>query len=239
MKLKDIPLSKNDIRRGIKIPKKISKDVAYFCGIMAGDGHISNFKDVKHRYNLYCGGNPKDEVKFYDSILSNILKKLFNYCPKMKFFSGGTYGFSFGSKGISLYLTKYIGLPNGAKHKKLKIPKLFLKNKKWLFAFLQGLADTDFCFVLGKRSKIIGSSKSSSFIQEISDCLLKNNITHYKSLDYRYNDIRFKKGYSLISKVEITKKSSMLLWMNLIGFRSNKHLEKYQKWKNKNSGGKI
>jgi len=63
----------------------------------------------------------------------------------------GTYGVKFGSLSITLFLTKLIGLPRGKKYDTIKIPRLYLQDKKLVLSFVRGLFDTDFSFCLSKK----------------------------------------------------------------------------------------
>ena len=60
----------------ITIPR-INKDLAYFCGILAGDGYIG-IRPLKNEYNINIGGNPKDEVDYYDLVVAPLFFSLFN-----------------------------------------------------------------------------------------------------------------------------------------------------------------
>ena len=73
-----IKLSRYDKERNINIPNKITKDIAYLSGILAGDGHISSKNKDKSRNRIWCGGNPKDEKEFYDVTIVQLFKGIFN-----------------------------------------------------------------------------------------------------------------------------------------------------------------
>lgn len=51
----------------IRIPE-IDEDLAYLCGVLAGDGYIG-IRKHKYDYSIDCGGNPNDEMEFYDKII--------------------------------------------------------------------------------------------------------------------------------------------------------------------------
>ena len=98
----------------IKLPELNSK-LAYFCGVLAGDGNIS-FRDSRKEYVVRCRGNPKDEQNFYHKIISPLIKELFDIDVDLKKFDkGSTYGFNIYSKQLFTFLTKTIGLPHGKK----------------------------------------------------------------------------------------------------------------------------
>jgi len=53
--------------------------------------------------------------------------------------------------------------------------------------------------------------------------------TFYELYDYKITDPRFKKGYSIINKIEVNGKANFNLWMRKIGFYSPKHQLKIKK----------
>ena len=172
--LSKIDLSEYDIKRKLRLPKKLSNDLAYLCGVLAGDGHISKDYGNKCRNTIYCSGNPKDEIEYYDQIIVPLFFKLFNIKIKAKYFTDGTYGIRFDSKAIVQFLTKILNFSRGKKYNKLNIPQRFKKNKYLKLAFVRGLFDTDFGFCLCKKYKkdpyypqLCFVSKSERFAKEI------------------------------------------------------------------------
>src|SRR3989344_9143142 len=128
----------------VKLPKKVTSDLAYLCGVFAGDGSIS-IRLKKHDYEVKCVGNPLDEKEYYNYVIVPLLDKLFNLKVKAKYFDKNTtYGIRFWSKDTVNYLTQHIGLPIGRKYNKLKIPPIFKKKEEHVIGFIRGAADTDF-----------------------------------------------------------------------------------------------
>ena len=128
----------------------------------------------------------------------------------------------------------------GRKYAKLKIPDIIRSDKKCVISFIQGLADTDFSISLKRRHKkygyypvIAGSSRSSSFIREVSEVLANLDLKGNTYLNYAVHDDRIGKE-TIISRVELNGNKKLLKWMELIGFKSSKHLEKFEKWKKLN-----
>lgn len=229
-------VSKNDCRRGIKIPQELSDDLAYLCGVFAGDGSI-NYRRKKNEYSLKVVGNPKDEKEFYHEVIGPKFKNVFGIFPNMKSHdTGETYGFSVYSKTIYKYLTEIIGLPSGVKYGSLKIPKIFLTNKNLTISFIRGVFDTDGCICFKKGSRKLNnypnisiSSKSESFIAEITEFLKTTELHLTRYYKYKQSDVRFKKGYSITYRLEIQGHKNFSLWMDKIGFYSPKHLAKIEK----------
>ena len=224
----NISLSPKDKIKGLLLPTIISKELAYIVGVLAGDGNIF-VRKYKNDYRIKCVGNPKDEKEFYNDILKPLFKKVFNIVIDVKDQdSGTTYGFYIYSRSLVRYLTEVFELPIGKKYNKLKIPRL-LKGTSLIAPFLEGLADTDFCITYKKKGTypcIIGSSNSKEFMKEIASELKKIGLRIYETYDYKLIEPRFKKGYSLINRIEINGKKNLTLWMDKIGFSSPKHLKK-------------
>ena len=212
--------------KNLVLPKEITPELAYFCGILAGDGSI-RFQEIKKQYEIRCVGNPKDEKEFYDIIIKDLIKKLFNLNIKTKLFDKGrTYGFNICSKNLVRYLTEFIGLPLGKKYDKLKIPDIFLDNKELINHFIKGVADTDFHLAVrkGYYPVISGASKSRSFMEEIKEFLesegFKVCIYERRDDDKRVNKI------VITHRIELSGYKQFSMWMQKIGFNHPKNKEK-------------
>ena len=231
LNLTEINLSKKDVEKGLHFPSYTSPDLAYIVGVLAGDGNIF-IRKSKNDYRVKCVGNPKDEKEFYDQILSFLFKRVFNLQIHNKYQdSNKTYGFYIYSKSLVQFLNKIFELPTGIKYETLKIPSI-IKQERLVTDFIRGLADTDFCVTYRGNRKfpsIVGSSKSKNLIKEISIELKNMGFTFYELYDYKITDPRFKKGYSIINKIEVNGKANFNLWMRKIGFYSPKHQLKIKK----------
>lgn len=230
----------------IAIPQKMNSELAYLCGILAGDGSIYK-RNNKHDYIIKCVGNPADEKDFYEVVIKTLFRQVFNVNIITKNHdSNTTYGFVMHSKQLFDYLVNDIGLPQGRKYNNLKIPDFVKKNKKFITKYLQGLFDTDGCISFKKRYRkepyypvISLSSKSSDYIMEIYQELVLLEFRGNVFLDYKYRDTRIKSGFNTISRIELNGHKSLELWMNKISFRSPKHIKKIQKYGKVNSGERI
>jgi intein/homing endonuclease len=225
----NLKLSKLDQKKGLKLPNSLTDDLAYICGVLAGDGGIY-YREKKKEYYLQCAGNPKDERKFYDEVLFKKISQIFGIIPKMKLLSSGEiYGFRIYSKTLYLFLTEVLGLPSGDKNKSLEIPEFILKEGPLLISYLRGVFDTDgcICFKRKKTYPVISlSSKSDTFISMISQELKKKGFQFYEVYNYKTIDPRIKKGYTIKSIIEICGIKHLEKWMNIYNFYNPKHLKK-------------
>lgn len=247
----DFNLSHYDKKRGIVLPSKLTKDLAYLCGVLAGDGSIG-FREKKYEYSIKCVGNPKDEKSFYFNIIGPKFKNIFGFLPSIRYMDGGTtFGFRIFSKSLVNYFTKIIKLPLGRKYDSLKIPEIFLNDKELLISFIRGVFDTDgsICFKKGYHTHphypvICLSSRSNRFVKEIAKILKMLDFKFSKTYNYKVKDKRIKKGFTIINRIELSGRYNLKLWMERIGFSSPKHLNKIknnEKWclPQANSGGWI
>ena len=235
-KVSRIRLSGQDIAKGLRFPEYISEDLAYLCGVLAGDGNI-HVREKKHDHTIKCVGNPKDEQEFYQTVLVPLFQKVFNIYLKVGHKNKGTtFGFAVHSKALCNYLTDVIQLPKGKKYPSLNIPLVFLNSDALTVAFIRGLFDTDGCICFKKRSKphpyypvISLSSNCKGLVKQTSRILKNLGLKIAETYDYNLRDKRIKKGYTTINRIEISGKKNFNLWMKLISFSNPKHLEKIKK----------
>lgn len=224
----------------VKIPNKMSDDLAYICGVLAGDGSI-NVRLQKHDYEIKCVGNPKDEKEYYKQIIVPLIYNLFNINVEAKYYDKGTtFGVRIWSKKLVIYLNS-LGLPIGKKYNKLRIPEIFNRDERLVSNFIQGLADTDFGLSLKKKGNslypvIVGSSNTRGFMEEVGFELDKRGLRPLKYFDCIRKDCRFKKGYAVIHRLELNGNLRLKRWIETIGFRHPKHNKKIDLLKNKYSG---
>ena len=215
----------------IKIPE-INEDLAYLCGILVGDGHIG-IRKKKYEYLVNCGGNPKDEKEFYNKIVAPLFKKLFNIVVSPKLMSTNRiYGVNIWSKNLVTFFLDDVGLTKSPKSN-LRIPKIFYRDTRLLFAFIRGLSDTDFSFKLrkGYYPIITGCSKSRTLMEDVSKILEENGFKTAKTFDYKVNDPRLRKGYSIKSLIDLNGHKNFSKWVELIGTNQPKNLKKIQIWR--------
>ena len=208
------------------------------CGVLVGDGHLSVRKS-KHEYAIYCLGHKNDEREFYDKVIIPLFNKTFSVNVKIKSSDRDTtYGFVFYSKVLVNYFSR-LGIPTGNKSSRIRIPTIFKSSDNLLISFIRGLADTDFCLTLKRRYKkiqyypvIVGVSKSKDIIYEISKYL--------KKLGFRPSLETRKQFDKRVQKLVVTYAlylyghKQTVMWMQIIGFKSSKHLKKFDLWKKRN-----
>tara|TARA_Y100000034_G_C6883627_1_gene405367 strand:+ start:1134 stop:1955 length:822 start_codon:yes stop_codon:yes gene_type:complete len=235
-----IEFSRNDIKREIKIPSNLTKNLAYFIGFHVGDGCLQNSyrkKDCKTTdYNASYSGHETDELELHKKVLIPLIKDLFNINPFCRIGHKTTIEHYFRSKAIHTFLNKIIGLPVGNK-KNIDIPKI-IKNSNIEIRkeFLKGLADTEFCLTFKKRYRDKHYYPCIKFGTESKK--LKNSVNKMlKSLGFKTTTLSdyktYRKGNLLTTNtIDLNGKYNLKLWMRKMGFNSTKHLTKYYVWKN-------
>ena len=241
----NIKYSVYDMGRGIVLPE-MSNELAYLCGILAGDGYISKNYNGKSRNRIICGGNPSNEKEFYDKLITSLFKKVFNIDINSKLLGNRTYGFQFGSQAIVYFLTKIIGLPRGKKYATLKIPPLFFQDKGLLLSFVKGVFDTDFGFCLCKKYKEIPyypqmafASRSKKFTMEIWRALKELGL-RFDGKVYRVfdKDDRAKKGFTITYRFDLYGHKYLIKILKIIKLRHTKHIKKLEEWERANRTNK-
>lgn len=187
---------------------KIDSNLAEIFGVLNGDGHIS-----KNKYEISIVGSIYEENYYF------YLKKLFEQKFGLLFRLSRERtkiklrGYS---KNLCDLLIDVYGLPYGVKIGKLKIPKIVLKSRKYVYSYIRGLFDTDGTFYLRrKKDPVIEiSSADPVFLAEIQNLLglLGFNVT---------------KGEK---KATLYRKQDIINFFKLIKPANSKHLKKYQNY---------
>ncbi len=235
--LSQVEFSKKDIKNNIKIPKKLTPELAYFIGIHLGDGCLS-FKKEKYDRTMNYTGHFIDEYDWYTKDITLLIKELFN--KNIKYYKGKNnkgewLSLYFHSKAIFTFLNKVIGLPIGSKNN-CSIPDCIKNsNLKIKCAFIKGFADTDFCLTFKKRDKqlhyypvIEFSTCNRTIVNELTFLLQEVKISSYSLLDY---PIKMGKVNLKTNQLHLNGIKPLKVWMEKIGFNSPKHLTKYLIWK--------
>jgi hypothetical protein len=199
--------------------------MAEFCGIMAGDGCLSNTgKGINsgNKYWIYICGHRFDDKEHYfyiKKIIKQLFKKEVSIKERVK---ENVNVIRFSDKKI-FNIIKSLGIPIGEKYEKLHMPYWITKNKDNTILFLRGLFDTDGSFVLSKQHKIIPyyprieiSTKSKRLAKQVKENL--NKIKIGCSLNKKRQYFR----------LEVAGKERCKLWMDIIGTKNKKHFIKYK-----------
>jgi len=212
--------SRSDKKKNIRLPDRITPQLAEEIGMHVGDGFLSN---KKNEFRLK--GNKYDEKEYYNNFVGKLYKDLFNIDVKIKEYES-TYGFELCSKSICEFKKQIIKLPSGKKDN-ITIPKIIkINNTEVLSSLLRGLFDTDgsihFQTRYGHKNYyplISIGQKSVKLIKEVKTLL--------EMLGFNPS-IHFGKECASVS---LYGYDSLEKFIERIGFNNPKHLKKIEKWK--------
>lgn len=169
------------------LPKKWNADLAYFFGLLLGDGSLPNATSIKpngklqQRYSIYFISNSKE---FLDEIYVPLFFKLFSikpYLMRVKFKKSPVYNCRLHAKQIYQYLVR-IGYISGRKARIASIPSSL--PQKYYKDILAGLLDTDG----GKKGSGFGLSTSSNKLADFCILMFKKYNIPYRSCPWEFNN---------------------------------------------------
>ena len=214
---------------------KLTPELAEFCGIHAGDGHLR-----KIRNELEVSGSFEEKV-YYEQRVIPLFNKIFDTNVKGKFFpTKGTYGFTISRLFIRKTLID-LGIPPGNKHKIVSVPDKILnsKDKEIRRAFLRGIFDTDGCLYFNKKIynkdsfKVNRNFYPTILFTTVSEKLAKG--VHFLAKKdgfrcnlYSYNSKKETESLKYTPKIDGIKE--MLNWMNLISPKNHVKVSRYEVW---------
>jgi replicative superfamily II helicase/intein/homing endonuclease len=204
------------------IPKYVDDDLAWFAGIVAGDGYITCQK-------VSITGTPEILSEF-----ENIVAEKFQRNVSSRTSPAGTGSVTLNSRLVSDILSKNFGIPEGTKGEELQMPEIGLP-KALLSEYLSGLFDADGS--VSPRKNENGSpcvelySISERLITQIKMALLRFGIIAYKDTKPQKGVVNHReegdiRGKSDVYRLTIYDVDQLLTFEREIGFRHQKKSEK-------------
>ncbi len=232
--LSKIKFSKNDLKKGINIPKNLDSRLAEFVGMIVGDGHIGKYRSRTENYSslhyeIRICGNIKDK-EFYMNYVNGLFSTIFN--TKFSFLNStrdNTIVLRKDSKAIYYFLREVMNIPQ--RKDNIAIPTVIINATDEIkCSFLRGLADADFTLTIknkeGKPYPVIqGVSKSKQLIDEIGKILYELKIKNCIVFDKSYS-IKRKKSYPCY-RIYINGINRVSMFISKIGFSNHRHLSKF------------
>lgn len=239
--LSKIEQSINDINKGVNFPRILSEELAEFIGIMIGDGHLGIYNIIRKGKNvllsdLNISGNKNEED--YLRYIMNLFHSLFNI--KLNYRRDSTPNsimLRIHSRGIVQFLTKLCEIPSNRKAHIVRIPPIIKESDNNIkYAFLRGLADTDFSVTFKNRTNkghnypvIKGSFKSRNLILDLELIFSELGFRYCTLYDEIIRDPRFKSPI-IMHSIYLNGKANFRKWIELIGFSNPKFQKKTEKW---------
>jgi len=213
---------------GLKLPNKMTPELAEFLGILIGDGSVYQYTDNRNmiRRIIEIVGHSINDREHFKCAIIPLFKRLFNI--NVALFQRRDQNVVFvrcQSKGLYNFL-KDIGIKTGPKIG-IGIPNIVLTDKKFTIPFVRGLIDTDGCVCLkGKcRYPVLSiKQKNKAIIQQLEN-ILKNYGFRVSVCYNNYTDDgtgKYHIGHSLFLHGE----KGLSKWVNMIGFSNPKHSNK-------------
>ncbi len=232
-----VEFSKRDKFFGIKVPDRLTTDLAYETGFHIGDGHmnISVRPDGSHLFWIIFSGNWREENVFYQNFISPLIYKLYNKRCHITEDIKNTVRLSYKSQAIATFKNKVLGLPSGNKKGRVRIPKLIMESTPEIkTACLSGIVDTDFSLTFRHgtypRFTACFPIECKGLVKDIGSILEEAGIkfTIYVSykIEKRYHLPVLYKQYA----INVNGEDNLLKWMGLAGFKNPKHHTKFLVW---------
>ena len=211
-----------DKKKNINLPNKITPELAEEIGMHYGDGFLS-----ARRYDYRLKGNQYDEKEYYINYIKPLFKKLYNIDINLKEFKT-SFGFELTSKALWEFKTNVIGIKSGNKEDIFFPEVLKINDLQILTSFIRGLFDTDGSLFFKTRygyekyyPAITLALFSKRLIKEVGEIL--------KMLGFNPN-VYINQNEGIISLNGI---GALKRYEKLIGWSSQKNLNKLNNWKNK------
>jgi intein/homing endonuclease len=194
----------------IQLPRKIDEKIAYFVGLIVGDGHLAGHeKIVNGAWTIhFCNG----DGRFVKRIYAPLVADLFGISPsvrKIVRIDGRSYfEVSFASKVVHRLLTNIFQLPAGMKCDKVKMPQILKSSAPEIRAsFLRGIFDTDGS-VVGNKIKFATTSR----------WLCRDIVTELENLGFFPKVYEWIKGekYLKLFEVRLVRQKDILRFYALI-----------------------
>lgn len=204
-------LSIRGTRIFVRIPIRLIPSLAYFLGIIAGDGSIN-------RRNPRTRGGWKIEmwegnIEYHKRIYAPLCRKLFGITPRFRIIQKPNNRkntcSAINSKIIHIYLTQCLGIPSGFKANRITMPRFIEDSPALLVAYLRGLFDTDGT-VTGREVRF--STVSPRLFEQVCAGLTRVGIGYYTS--------RWKKEerFQMLYTLSIKARMSILNYRAMVGF---------------------
>ena len=212
-------LSKGNTKE-IEIPHD-SSDLAEFYGIMLGDGNLMAKKSYKvGTYQIRIVGDSRHDKEYLHNYVKPLIEKLFNI--KVKLHKDKKRNFITlvaTSKKLAEFLETKGFKPGNKIINQLEIPIWIKENKDFVKVCIRGLYDTD-----GSVYKLTNQNSHQICFTNYNKKLMNN--VRESLLSLGINPSKVTKGRDLL----ITKKSELRKFLNEIGFKNSRHLDKVEKW---------
>jgi hypothetical protein len=197
----------------------LSKELAYFIGLFIGDGFTNKYQGY---YMIQFTGDTK-EKHFYETLISDYCKKLFNLSLKIRN-DNSCNAIRANIYSINLFnlITQRFQISAGRKSRTVLIPKEILDSEPAIIkSCIRGLYDAESCIFFDKRKSYTNPYPRID--------LHMNNLELLKQIYNLLNKFEIKCNLGTIEdnlRVTIYGEDQVKKFVKEIGFFNPKHLEK-------------
>jgi|SRR3989338_761536 len=215
-----------------QFPKIINEELAEETGWHIGDGSMNYYKNGGKRKGLYqLRGHIEDDKPHYIQRIKPLFKKLYGIDISLREMpSTRVFGFQIWNNNLVKF-KQHLGIKIGPKLK-IRIPQIFLTDKKLKVAIIRGIFDTDGCVYLEKKNHKLYPRLQ---IATISSKLANQLTGELNSLEFRatqYKDFpKLKYTKKRIAHIITIRGVAMLhKFFKEISPKNSKHIFKYNKF---------
>lgn len=205
---------------------ELTEDMAEFIGILLGDGGIN--KGLKN----VVVHNGTEDYFYMNNYVRLMIKKLFSLDVKViDRKRRNEILIRISSTKVFGLLTKDYGLWSGPKQN-IGIPEIIkTASQENRFAFLRGLADSDFSFMFKKGGKypiVRANFKSKNLIIDLKSMFLELGFTCFIETD---KERSYKTRSWITNVITLSGQKNLSKWFSYIGSSNPKHYTKFLIWK--------
>lgn len=209
-----IEMSWKDLQRGVRIPERMTSELAEETGIHLGDGSLANYHDKQgyFAFKYSITGDLRDEELYHEEFVAPLLKSIYGIMPIfLKRANKNSIETNINSKAVVQFKNKILGLPFGDK-RDARISDIIFKNNEFAKKCLVGIFDTD--FHITEALSMSGKLHSLDLAKQIHLILKRNEIDHIYRL------------YGTYARFYIPKKFTAVI-VKQWGMHNLKHLSKF------------
>ena len=233
--LTKVEFSPHDRKKGLRLPSKLTPELAEDVGFHIGDGYMK-YTPIKSNYQFsYSGG--LDDENYFKNILIPRKLKLFNIKnAKMRFSNqSNSIIFCFYSKAVLEFYRDVLKVEVSPKNT-VSIPKWIFTSDKFKIAFVRGLVDSDGSLRFSKTGKKYGHYPIINFCSISKKLLIDVKfILHqlgFKPVLFKCSEIdKRTQRLNIRYYIQLSGVSQLEKWIKIVGFNNTKHFSKYMFWK--------
>ncbi len=227
--------SPQDVTRGLKLPSRVTAELAEETGIHIGDGSMSISycrNTPEHRYEISSGNYDMRYIQYH---VIPMMQKIYGILPRIQQ-KENYFQTCYNSKGLVQFKHFIIGLPTGNKAKTITIPKIIL-NSSFVTRCIRGITETDGTLTFKKRHKDVYyypyiriDMASKPLIEQLEYLLKKLGIRFSTLYDYLVKSHGAFKD-TMHHQIFVSGKKNVLDWEKKIGFSNPRNLDRLNFWK--------